>query len=229
MTPLAACHPIRVVPTERVRAYHHGCGRGGRLGLLCDGIGLLRQTSAPDADDIELVASARANARDEQFPDARAVAKAHAVAARVPSVEVAAHRNAACVRGPDRKARAGYPLHRHGIRAERLREVKVSSFVEQMQVDVAQQRPEAVWVLALLVPFGPVDAKQIRRGIADKALEESVLHMIEPPDYGPVKPTQHLGMACMWQDRANDAPRGRIVRPEQAERITMHALRERLR
>jgi hypothetical protein len=38
--------------------------------------------------------------------------------------------------------------------------------------------------------------------------------MIEPPDYGPVNPTQHLGIARMWQDRANNAPRGRIVRPE---------------
>jgi hypothetical protein len=78
----------------------------------------------------------------------------------------------------------------------------------------AAQRAIVRRVIAFLVPFGPDDAKQIRRGIADKALEQSVLHMIEPPDYGPVNPTQHLGIARMWQDRANNAPRGRIVRPE---------------
>ena len=54
----AGAHPLVVAPAERLRARHHGRGRGRQLGLLRQRIGLLRHAIAAGADDIELVARA---------------------------------------------------------------------------------------------------------------------------------------------------------------------------
>ena len=67
------------------------------------------------------------------------------------------------------------------------------------------------------------------RMIGDEALEHAVLHVIEPPDHFVVAPPQHLGVARIRQQRADDAAGGRVMRAQQAEGVAMQGVRKRLR
>src|SRR5271166_1485183 len=90
------------------------------------------------AADVVLVLRAFANARNEQFPDARSAKRAHRVRLTVPVVEVADDPDAAAVGRPDGErgtARLG-PDAGAEHRPERL----VPALPDQVQVDLAEGR-----------------------------------------------------------------------------------------
>ena len=77
--------------------------------------------------------------------------RAHRVAAAVPAVEVAGHPHAAGVRRPDRERRAGDHAARcvvaAHVRAEHLPQLLVPALADQVQVELAERRQEAVRVV----------------------------------------------------------------------------------
>ena len=84
-----------------------------------------------------------------QMPDA--VTQPHRMAAPVPGVEVADDGDARAHSAPRRRSarRRRRPIVMH-IGAERLGELEVAAFAEEVQVDVAEQRAEGIRVLRLL-------------------------------------------------------------------------------
>ncbi|MNK84360.1 hypothetical protein D3C87_1042070 [compost metagenome] len=165
----ALVHPRLIVPLERrgavAAAGHHGRRGGRRLGGQRHRVGLVRQGMAVRADDVVLVAAAAVGAerlRDEQLPDAGAVAQAHGVAHRVPAIEIGDDRHALGVGRPHREAHAGFAIDGQALRAEAVAEFEVAAFVEQVQVQIAQQEAEGVGVgAALLVAVRPADQQAV--------------------------------------------------------------------
>ena len=197
--------------------------------MLRQRIGLLRHAIAAGADDIELVARAFGDARDEQLPHAGAVAQTHRVAPRVPGVEITDHRDAAGIRRPHGEARAAHAVDGHHVGAERMRQLEVPAFAEQVQVDVAEQGSVRVGVLGFLHdPARPGDAQQIRRALAHDSLKQAVLDMLQPPDARAIGAAQHLGELSARQEGAHDPPGRGLVRTEHPEWIAVKRMRERL-
>src|SRR3954464_6353944 len=126
----ARSHPLVVAPVKWVRARHHGCGRWRHLGLLRKRVRLLRYRHAACAKNVELVARPGADAREEELPDACTMAQTHRMAARIPAVEIANHRDALRVGRPHGKTRPLHAIDRHHISAERLGEMEMPPFVE---------------------------------------------------------------------------------------------------
>ena len=120
---------LRVAPAlaaRRRRSRRNGAasatidaGRGRRLGRA-------RRPGRPSAaaarrrgpSNLVLVERAGREPRDEHLPHARLVALAHRVAAPVPAVEVADHRDAPRVRRPHGEAHARHAVDPHRVRAE---------------------------------------------------------------------------------------------------------------
>ena len=206
-------------------------GRRRRLGLARDRIGLVRGTrTPPGAEDVVLVALARADTRHEQLPDAGRMADAHGMAARVPGVEIADHRDAARVRRPDGEAHAGNAVDGHRLGAERIGEPEMAAFVEQMQVEVAEQRPERIGILGLLHGLGPGNAQSIRQALADEALEQPLrLRRFEAAEHAAIGAGDHLHLVRARQERADDVSAVVRMRPEHGERVAMRGVRQRIR
>ena len=118
---------------------------------VCEGhrVGLLAPL-AVGAEDVELVAGARADVRDEQLPDAGRAELAHRVLAAVPVVEVRLDPHPARDGRPDRERGAGHVAERLvvvDVRAEHLPQLLVPALVDQVQVDLAEGGQEAVGVV----------------------------------------------------------------------------------
>ena len=100
------------------------------------------------ADDLVFVLVAGARAGDEDFPVAVA-AHPHGVAPAVPEIEIADHADAARVGREHHEGHAidAFELHRMG--AELVVELEMRALAEQMQIEIAEDRREAISVLEL--------------------------------------------------------------------------------
>ncbi len=142
-----------------VEGPRHHRGRGGRaFGRARQRIGPLRQHLAGRRRRFR-ICSARPGAqpRHEQLPHPGAVAQPHGMAPPVPHVEVADHRDAAGIRRPHRKAHARHAVDLGDGGAEPFGQIPMRAFGKQMQVEIAQDRSEAVGIFGLLHRLGPVD------------------------------------------------------------------------
>ena len=90
------------------------------------------------AEHFELVGGRPARARDEGFPVAGLLERAHRVRAAVPAVEVADDVDAARVRRPHREVHAADAVVLDDARAEFLERLKVSALTEEMKVEARQ-------------------------------------------------------------------------------------------
>src|SRR6185295_16269839 len=102
--------------------------------LLRDWVRLERNARTACADDIEFVACTREDAWHEQLPDARAVAQTHWMAARVPGIEIANHRDPSGIRRPHREPRAAYAVNGHHIVAEYSGQLEMPPLAEQVEI-----------------------------------------------------------------------------------------------
>src|SRR5690606_42041816 len=89
-----------------------------------------RRVLVPLADD---------GAGDEALPDAGASARRQRVGLRVLAAEVAHHGGASRVGCPDREPRAILSAELARMRTEAIGEVPVAAFVEQVEVELAEQ------------------------------------------------------------------------------------------
>ena len=138
----APLEPVGVVPLVR-RLVHDGRVRRGSLGQVRHRVGLLPPDAVATAD-VELVPRARADARDEQFPDAGRAQRPQRMRAAVPEVEVRGQADALRVRGPDGERRTGDGSGRAvvpaDVGAEHGPQLLVPALADQVQVDLAERR-----------------------------------------------------------------------------------------
>ncbi len=87
-------------------------------------------------------------ARNEDFPVAGAT-HAHGMPAAIPEIEVADDADPPRVGGMDSEADAGHAIDGHTMGAELLVEIEVSTFAEQMQIEIRQDRRKAIGVVEL--------------------------------------------------------------------------------
>ena len=150
--------PVRVAP-DVLGLVHDRGGLRRHLDLERVGVGLL-DALAVGRGDLELVVNAGADLGDEQLPDPARAERAHRVQAAVPVVEVADHGDGLRGRRPDRERGARDALVLDHVRAEARVDLLVAALADEVQVDVAERRHEAV---------GVVDA--VRRAVAVVDLE----------------------------------------------------------
>ena len=223
-------HPFVVAPAEGRIGGDDG-GRGGRR-LACPRhrIGLLRQGIAVAIDDLELVALARPEPRDEELPDAGGGAETHWVTASVPCIEVADDGDAARVRGPDGETDPGDAVHFHGLCAERPGEVVMGALRNQMKVQLAEKEAEGVGVLRLLNRVGPVDAETVSAAAADIGGEEATVeNLLHRRDHRTAVGVDHLYRGCTRQQRPHHMGLADRVATEDCEGIAMAPLHESLK
>ncbi len=221
-------HPVAVGPAIVRRRCDDRRLRGRQFGRARDRIGLL-DDAAVGARDLELVGGAGADARDEQLPDARAVAQPHRVAAPVPAVEVADHRDAARIGRPHREADALDALDRLGLRAEHAPEIPMPTLVEQVQIEIAEERPEAIGVLGLLhAAARPGDAQHIGRVTLDPADEQAAALILERAQRrAAIARDQRHRLGARLEGPHDSCRRRRRMRPQEGEGIVEPALDQR--
>src|ERR1700760_308486 len=99
-------------------------------------------------DDLELVMVAGLGVRDEQFPIASA-AHPHRMTPPVPEIEIADHRYAPRIRRQHDETDAVDALQPYRMRAKLVVEPLMRAFAEQIEIEIGQDRREAVSVLEL--------------------------------------------------------------------------------
>ncbi len=164
----AAREPVGVSPAVVAFVDDAGGGRRPQLEGAAVGVALHEHQPAVAVAQLELVERARGEPRNEQLPHAASAAHVERVRAPVPAVEIADDRDPLRVRGPhgEADARDASERHRHGAQhAPRLEE---PALVEQVQVEVADRRREAVRVDELdpaAVGLGHQSVRRRRRGV----------------------------------------------------------------
>ena len=140
----------RLVPPGVGGPGDHGGGRRGDLGAAGHRVGLLVPATVL-AEQLELVAGARAQPRDEELPDAGPAEGPHRVGAPVPGVDVADHPDGPRVGCPHREARAlagaQGALEPSDVGAQHGPQLLVAALADQVQVDLADARQVAVRVV----------------------------------------------------------------------------------
>ena len=170
----AAAQPLLVLPHVPGLVDHRG-GLGRDLCLEGHRVRLQPQL-AVRGDELELVAVAGADAGQEQLPDAGRAERPHRVDAAVPEVPVAHHRHGARGGGPDGERGAADALELAHVGAEALPQLLVAALADEVQVQLADRRQEAVRVLGLHRPVAVVDLVAVGHGQLDAgepALEDA--------------------------------------------------------
>ncbi len=177
VAPGACSHPRGVRPdVARVRHDRVGTRRdvhraGHGVGLDPDGPLARRQ--------LVLVARAGPHSGNEDLEHARRAHRAHREQAAVPAAEVAHHTGAPGVGRPDREARARSPVDHTGMSAQRLPKASVRSLRDQVQIELAQGRCEAVGISPdPAVAVGEVEGQAVGRGAlrVDGRREQALRH-----------------------------------------------------
>jgi len=114
----ARFQPRLILPGVSVQIAHHGRCLGRVFCSEAEWIGLFRQQISLGILQLELVDGTVVQSGHEDFPDPRAAAPPHHVAAPVPGIEIANQRDASCVRCPDREMGASTALMIHHMRAK---------------------------------------------------------------------------------------------------------------
>ena len=150
--PRVACRARAAIhsPSVQVKRLVSRDDRGGRrpqLGGEAERVGLERQQSRLPPEHLVLVERALADPGHEDLPDAAVDALAHRVAAAVPGVEIADHRDARGVRRPDGEMHAVDAFVDDQVRAEPVVEPDVRALDQQIVVDRAEHRAEGVGIV----------------------------------------------------------------------------------
>ena len=145
------------------------------------------------------------------------------MAAAVPVVEAADHRDALRVRCPDGEARAGDAVHGHDMRAHLGREIVVAAVGEEIEIELADQRREGIGILELADPAAAGGAQQIGlvgagQHAAPQALRVDPHHGGERQGGGPRDDLHRVGFR---QERAHHRAAVERVRAQQRERVAM--------
>ncbi len=215
-----ATQPVVVGPGVRA-GVDDGRGLWRHLGRERERVRLL-PPDAVGAQHLELVPAPVPDAGDEQLPHAGRPDQAHRVRPAVPVVEVADEPDAPRVGCPHRERRAGDRAVRRVeaalVRAEDLPELLVAPLGDEMLVELAQRRQEAVRVVgcqhvAVVGHLEPV--VRHRRGVED-ADPHPVALVAQARALASVQHRDRLGPGPQHADRDAAVMR---VRPEHGVRL----------
>ena len=162
---LAGGHPVAVAPHVRGLG-HHRRRPWLLLGGEGDRVGFQGQVTG-GGQDLVLVAGARTHAGHEDLPDTGRAERPHGMDAAVPLVEVADHPDRPGVGRPHREGGAGHALMLAHVRAQHPVEVAVPALAQQVEVEVAERRPEPVGVVvdvggrAVVARLQPVGGRRL--------------------------------------------------------------------
>jgi hypothetical protein len=153
-------HPLVVAPLEFGQAADHRGGSRARLALEGVGIRLAQQLSLRGLD-LVLVERADIDTGKEDLPDPALVARAHGETASVPGIEVADQADPLGFRRPDCEGHPANPAHGRGMGAELLEAAQVVAFPQQVDVQISEDRWEAVGILDLSLAARLRDPKPV--------------------------------------------------------------------
>src|SRR5262249_62170426 len=108
-------------------------------------------------------------------------------------------------------------------------ELVMRALSDQMQIELAEQKAETVWVLRLLNRILPLDAKLVRAAV-DHGTGEKAAGMgeIEAPDQARILGRGRLHLWRSWRERAHDGHRADAVRTEVGEGVPVPPVHQRL-
>ena len=217
---------VRVIPPDMVRPVRHLRGVGGaHLGGPGEGVGLERQDSAIGAKDLVFVGGADADIRDENLPDPRGDAQAHAVPASVPGVEVTHHRHALRIRRPDGEMHAVRPLVMNRMCAHLVEEPQMAAFADIVIVHRPEHRAEGIGIgpppFAAAVPGAVAQGHPLRQ--VDRPLEEAGRMAEFKPSHRRAVEGEGLGPLGIGDEGARDEGPWRPVQAEHAKGIGVAA------
>ncbi len=182
----------------------------------------LRQQIAVTVEDLELVAFAMREARDEEFPDTRLRAKPHRIPPSIPGTEIADDRHPPRIRRPDRKAHAfhAFDLHRNG--AERSAEIVMGALADQMQVEIAEQQREGIGIFHLLDGVRPVDPEEIgRRAAGHAGKQPAFMDGFQLGQHLAGLGLHHADRQCSGHQRPNHGQAAVLMASEDREWVSM--------
>ena len=181
-------------------------GSGWRFGPPRQRIRLV--DAAPGGpDDPELVLGPGSDARDEELPHPTGSERPHRLHPAVPPVGVADQAHAPRVRRPDREGHSGHPLVVDDPSPQPAPELAVLTLADQVQVEVAEGRPEAIGVVHLPAAEGAATPEAVARQLGDREhrLEQAALvdslHGDHAPGVGD-RGLDHIGVVEAHHGRA---------------------------
>ncbi len=174
-------------------------------------------------DDFKLIELTVVRARHKQLPDTHFAAEAHRMAAAIPEVEIAHHRDALRVRRPDAKARAVHVVNYRAVRAQGFVRAQMGAFRQQPGVHLLQQRPEAIGVVDQILLTVPVHrqlvAKHILAARHHRAEKAARIEAFQLGDFAPGVSLYYPYFRSVGQQRPDFQPVGCLVHPQQGEGI----------
>ena len=201
--------------------------RGGRaeFGRAGEGVGLERQAGAVGGDDLVLVGEAGADVGDEHLPDAGVAAEAHGVAAAVPGVEVADHRDAPRVRRPDGEVHAVGALVVEGVGAHLVEEAEMAALAHVVVVHRAEDGAEGIGVGHPPLAAGVAGAVLERLALPDRerAFEEAGVVAALEDARGLAVEGEGLELGGAVDEGAGDELRPRALHAEHGEGVAVLA------
>lgn len=96
------------------------------------------------------------------------------MALRIPGVEVTDDCDAARVRRPYGKAYAGNAIDHHELGAEDVSQGEMTSFIEEIDIDFAEERTKSIGIFRFLLGIGPRDPQLVGSSLFDMRLEQTV-------------------------------------------------------
>ena len=212
------------MPFEALDVGHSGGGAGWQLAGQRHRIGLVHHLLL-GIHQLVLVDFTRLQARHEQLPHAGLVAQAHGMAAAVPAVEGADHRDAPGIGRPHGEAHACHAVDLHELCTQAAAEIAMSSLADQVQVDVTEQETEAVGVFRLLNAVGPVNAQPVGEGLVQRDDEQPRrAELAELPLDTLAVPPQDLHPLGAGQVDPERVPVSLGMHPQHRERVGMAAV-----
>ena len=157
---------VGVAPLEMRGVGDDRGGRGPHFGRVAERIGLERQQDAVRAENLVFVDRAGAEAGNEHFPQAAVDALAHLRPPSIPAVEVADHRDAGRVGGPDGESDAVDAFVATELRAQAHIKLAVRALDQQVLVQGPEHRAEGVGVVDDLDAVGARQLQSVGGALA---------------------------------------------------------------
>ena len=214
-----------VRPLDVERPGDHGCRIGPQLRLEGHRIGLERLQIAVGADDLVLVDGADRQVGDEDLVDAGVGPPPHQMAAAVPLVEVADHRDALGVGRPHREMHAGHPLVHDGMGAELVEQPQVRALGDVIVVERAEHRAEGVGVEELPGAAGIAGAQPVAdaRAGPDRSFEHVVRRALLQRAQHRAGVIDHLDGVRTRYEGPHHARPPDLLQAQNGERVMMRA------
>jgi hypothetical protein len=171
-------HPLVVAPAVSIQRPHDRSRVRPELHGKANRVGLDRIRASDSGLDVELVQRTASDTGNEEFPDSAGATAAHWMPAFVPPIEAADDTDAQRMWRPHGKGCPGHTRMRPDVRAQLGIELVVRALVEEVQIEVGEDRWHRIRVVDFLArsTYGRHDQPVVERhGRRNDGLEKSFL------------------------------------------------------